>query len=185
MPLIAYKMFRPGLICRGYQFRADIVNVTDKANCRQNGFHCAEDPLDCLTYYPDFAESECWEVEAGGDIDEDDLDSKISCTEMRLIRKLELRDFLAAALLYMARHPFRKWNGNVKEDNGQAKNGFAVVRGPDPVAAGPVGAYLALARENPLTRRIEEVALWEVGKTAQKPGVYYDSKGKVREASEK
>ena len=49
--MIAYKGFLPGLICRGYQFRMGL-NVTEKANCAHNGFHCAEDPLDCLRYYP-------------------------------------------------------------------------------------------------------------------------------------
>ena len=48
--MIAYKGFEPGLICRGYHFVMGL-NITDKANCRANGFHCAEDPLDCLTYY--------------------------------------------------------------------------------------------------------------------------------------
>ena len=43
--MIAYKGFLPGLICRGYQFRMGL-NVTEKANCAHNGFHCAEDPLD-------------------------------------------------------------------------------------------------------------------------------------------
>lgn len=47
--MIAYKGFLPGLICRGYQFRMGL-NVTEKANCAHNGFHCAEDPLDCLRY---------------------------------------------------------------------------------------------------------------------------------------
>lgn len=182
MPLIAYKMFRPGLICKGYQFRADALNVTDKANCRQNGFHCAENPLDCLSYYPDFAGSECWEVEAGGDIDEDDLDSKISCTEMRLIRPLTLRDFLEAALLYMAGHPFREWNGNVQKDRGKAVAGFAVVRGPEPEAAGPLGAYLALAKENRVTRRITEISILEVDGARIRPGVFYDAAGTERTA---
>ena len=48
--MIAYKGFGPGLVCRGYQFVMGL-NQTEKADCRQNGFHCAEDPLDCLTYY--------------------------------------------------------------------------------------------------------------------------------------
>lgn len=48
--MIAYKGFRPGLICRGYQFVMGL-NTTEKANCRENGFHCAENPLDCLSYY--------------------------------------------------------------------------------------------------------------------------------------
>lgn len=30
--MIAYKGFRPGLVCRGYQFKMGL-NITDKANC--------------------------------------------------------------------------------------------------------------------------------------------------------
>ena len=43
--MIAYKGFYPGLICRDYQFVMGL-NVTEKANCKANGFHCAENPLD-------------------------------------------------------------------------------------------------------------------------------------------
>lgn len=84
--MIAYKAFRPGLICRGYQFVMGL-NVTDKANCARNGFHSAENPLDCLSYYP-FEDSEFYLVDAGGDIDEDNSDSKISCTELRILKQL-------------------------------------------------------------------------------------------------
>ena len=42
--MIAYKGFHPGLVCRDYQFVMGL-NITDKANCAQNGFHCAENPL--------------------------------------------------------------------------------------------------------------------------------------------
>ena len=68
--MIAYKGFRPGMICIDYQFQMGL-NVTDKANCRQNGFHCAENPLDCLNYYGDIDHSEYYIVNAGGDIDLD------------------------------------------------------------------------------------------------------------------
>lgn len=74
--MIAYKGFLPGLICRDYQFKMGL-NVTEKANCAHNGFHCAEDPLDCLSYYGDINHAEYYIVDAGGDIDEDDVDSKI------------------------------------------------------------------------------------------------------------
>ena len=56
--MIAYKGFAPGLICRGHQFVMG-VNKTEKANCRQNGFHCAENPLDCLTYYSNLDQQPC------------------------------------------------------------------------------------------------------------------------------
>ena len=62
--MIAYKGFRPGMICIGYQFQMGL-NVTEKANCRQNGFHCAEDPLDCLSYYSDVDHSRSEERRVG------------------------------------------------------------------------------------------------------------------------
>ena len=84
--MIAYKGFNPGLICIGYQFIMG-KNVTEKANCRENGFHCAENPLDCLTYYPDMDKSEYYVVNAGGDLDEDGEDSKISCNRFWILWK--------------------------------------------------------------------------------------------------
>ena len=55
--MIAYKGFEKDLVCRGYQFTKDKVQETDQANCRENGFHCAENPLDCLCYYRDWKNS--------------------------------------------------------------------------------------------------------------------------------
>ena len=43
--MIAYKGFQKDLKCRGFQFQEYGINETEKANCRQNGFHCAENPL--------------------------------------------------------------------------------------------------------------------------------------------
>ncbi len=45
--MYAYKGFEPDLSCRGYRFVMG-KNVTPEANCASNGFHCAEDPLDCV-----------------------------------------------------------------------------------------------------------------------------------------
>lgn len=63
--MLAYKAFRSGLVCLGFQFAMGL-NETEKANCAQNGFHCAANPLDCLTYYPDMEKSEYYLVDAGG-----------------------------------------------------------------------------------------------------------------------
>ena len=86
--MIAYKGFDPGLICREYQFVTGL-NKTEKANCCQNGFHCAENPLDCLIYYSNIEQAEYWIVNAGGDMDEDGNDTKISCTELTILKKLK------------------------------------------------------------------------------------------------
>jgi hypothetical protein len=180
MPITAYKMFGKGLVCRGYKFEPHGTHITKEANCAKNGFHCAEDPLDCLSYYHDFSESECWEVEAGGDIDEDDNDSKISCTEMRLIRPLTLEEFVEAALVYMSKHPFRAWNRLVKENTGEAENGFVIVRGSNPIASGQKSAILALVKEDLSTHKIVEVSMLIVGRAGIKPDVYYDITGHAR-----
>ena len=54
--MYAYKGFEPDLSCRGYRFVMG-KNVTPEANCASNGFHCAENPLDCLSYYGDMNRS--------------------------------------------------------------------------------------------------------------------------------
>ena len=62
--MIAYKGMEPGMICRGYQLQMGL-NVTEQANCRENGFHCAANPMDCLHYYGDFQNSEYYLVRSG------------------------------------------------------------------------------------------------------------------------
>ena len=90
--MFAYKGFQRGLKCRGYQFSMG-KNVTEAANCGQNGFHCAENPLDCLSYYGNINFSDYCLVIPGGDMDEDQVDSKISCTELTIVKKLTIQEF--------------------------------------------------------------------------------------------
>jgi hypothetical protein len=178
--MIAYKGFAPGLICRGYQFVMGL-NVTDKANCTANGFHCAENPLDCLTYYPNMEQSEYYLVDAGGDVDEDAVDSKIACTELTIRKKLSREEFFLHALAYMYDHPSRKCSRHVRRDQGMAEaNGYVVVRGADPVAMGKRNSILALAKEGPGPHRIEQVTLICVDGKRAKPNVWYDADLKER-----
>ena len=172
--MIAYKGFCRGLVCLGYQFVMGL-NVTEQANCGANGFHCAENPLDCLSYYSDMAGSEYCLVKAGGDVDEDDFDSKISCTELTIVKKLEREEFFLHALAYMADHPGRKWNRHVQKGQGSAQDGFAVVRGADPVACGGKGDILAFARETPDGGKIVQIALTRVDGRKIKANAWYDA----------
>ena len=172
--MLAYKGFKPGLVCLGHQFKMGL-NVTDKANCRENGFHCAEDPLDCLSYYSNMKMSEYYIVNAGGDLDEDAHDSKISCTELTILAKLSREDFFLHALAYMTDHPQRAWNYHVKKDRARASGGFAIVRGRDPLACGSNGDILAFAREHPSEPKIIQVALACVDGKKVMPGVWYDA----------
>ena len=171
--MFAYKGFAKGLICRGYQFVMGL-NCTDKANCRENGFHCAEDPLDCLTYYSNMDTSEYYIVNAGGDIHEDGNDTKISCTELTILKRLSRRELFLHALAFMADHPKREWSSNVTKDRGTATNynKYVVVRGIDPVAKGPVGSILAFAKED-ISGGIVQVALAEVDGEKVKEDTWY------------
>ena len=180
--MIAYKGFHPGLVCRDYQFQMG-RNVTKEANCAQNGFHCAEDPLDCLSYYPDMDRSEYYLVSAGGDIDEDGKDTKISCTELTILKKLSRKEFFLHALAYMADHPRRERNGRVQSESGDARGGFAVVRGVSPRAKGPLGSILAMAKEDPATGEISQVALACVDGGEVRPDVWYDIDFQAKEGS--
>ena len=172
--MIAFKGFKPDLTCRGFQFLEHGTNRTEKANCRANGFHCAENPLDCLVYYRDWRNSVYYKVEASGDLDEDGQDTKISCTEMRLIKKLSLEELLFEAIVYMVRFPKRDWNNYVKSESGRAANGFTVVRGKSPIACGEKGSFLAILKEKGGSQEISEVALIEVTGKDYKPGIWYD-----------
>lgn len=181
--MIAYKGFEPGLVCRGYQFVMG-KNVTEKANCAQNGFHCAENPLDCLSYYPDMAHSIYCVVNPGGDMDEDACDSKIACTELTIVKQLSMEDFFLHALAYMVDHPFRTWNGHVRQNHGSALNGYIVVRGSNPLAKGKKGDILALAKEDPSTKKITHIALMIVDGKHIRPNTWYDIDSKERKDCE-
>lgn len=158
---LAYKAFEPGLVCRGVAFKGvGELNVTSEANCAKNGWHCAEDPADCLRYYPDVGRSVYTIVGVGGDVDEDDVDSKISCTELTILRVLELKDYFLHVLLYMARHPEKECYV-AKKGRGEAHHGYVVVRGQTPYAKGKDGDILAMAREE--NGEITQIEVWRVG----------------------
>lgn len=134
--MIAYKGFEKNLSCRGYQFKRYGINETTEANCRQNGFHCAENPLDCLVHYPNWRNSRYFVVKAFGDLDEDDWDTKISCTKMELKEELDFSMLLLRGAAYMAIHPDRPWCSLVRKETGVGNNGFVIVRGKQPKAKG-------------------------------------------------
>lgn len=180
--MIAYKGFNPGLVCLKYQFHMG-MNVTKKANCGEKGFHCAEDPLDCLSYYPDMKLAEYYIVEAGGDIDEDNYDSKIACTHLNIIKRLTVEEFFLHGLAYMVDHPKRKWNPRVQKDKGKARNGYTIVRGLDPAAAGELNDVLAFAKEDHATGNIIQVALSRVDGKKVQPGRWYGADLKERQVN--
>ena len=171
--MIAYKGMEQGMICRGYQLKMGL-NITEQANCQANGFHCAANPMDCLRYYGDFQNSEYYLVRPCGDLDEDAVDSRISCTQLWVLRKLEPQEFFLHALAYMADHPQMPDGWAVQRDCAEAQNGYAVVRGKHPRAAGNIGDILAFARESADGPRIEYLSLCVIDGKERLPWVMYD-----------
>ncbi len=170
---LAYKGFNKGAICRGFQFLPG-KNVTEEANCVKNGFHCAENPLDCLSYYPDFFNSEYWIVEVSGDTDEDGYDTKISATEMVLKKKLSPLDFMLHCLRYAALYPdvshSRIYDGIADVTD------FAVVRGENPIGKGKKGSVIGFLKTAPDGSAVEW-NFFQIDGETYIPDVYYDLNG--------
>jgi hypothetical protein len=93
-----------------------------------------------------------------GDIDEDGTDTKISCTEMLLVKKMTLEEFVVESLNYIKRYPLRKSNNHIKNQEASSTDGFVIVRGNHPIASGGIGAVLGLAREEEKSIKVIEVA---------------------------
>ena len=179
--IMAYKGFKRDLSCtRGghrFQYQEGVWHEEEEAKCVSTGLHCAENPLDCLDYYPDMKNSVYYIVLADGDVHEDGTDSKISCTRMKLVKELGLKEFVMHSLNYIFRHPYREDNRRVKKDMGEAEGGFAVVRGKEPMAKGKPGDILAFAKEEPGGRDISELGLYEVDGEELLPDTWYDING--------
>lgn len=181
--IIAYKAFDKDLSCtvgeKRFQYELGKWNEEPEANCAHNGFHCAENPLDCLYYYPYWEESVYYMVLADGDIDEDAGGSRISCTRMKLVKQLNLPEFIAHSLRYICEHPLRIIHNNrVQADQGEACQGFAVVRGKNPLAKGKTGDVLGLLKEKTDSKEIAEAGIYVVNGTDIKPDIWYDINGK-------
>ena len=184
--MIAYKAFNKDLTCtsgRGvFQYEEGKVYKEDNAKCATTGFHCTNDPLDTLTYYPAMDKSVYYTVDARGDINEDGVDSRISCTEIELMERLDIEDFVYHALLYMFQHPKRKSNEKyVKREKAKPESyrdkWFVIVRGKNPAAAGDKGCVLGLLKEKKDSEEIEEIAIYVVGEDGIKPDTYIDING--------
>jgi len=176
---LAYKMLNKDLTCtkgKGtYQYQPGVWLEEQEANCAKNGFHCAKNPLDCLSYYPDWDSSQCWIVAVGGDIDEDNRDSKISCTRIRLLKRLSLEEFVAEACQYMILHPKARINSQVRRGPAEAGgNHFVIVRCEEPAGRGGEGDVIGLLKENPLTGSIYAGNVFTVGTPAHKAGTWYN-----------
>lgn len=123
------------------------------AKTGRGGFHCTENPFDCLQWYR-LGNSRIWKVEAAGNIDEGE-DCRIACTRITLLEELDMLHLAYEGMKYMIAHPRRPyWQQDrgllkVEKDTATAvAGGIAIARGRQPQASGPKGSILGILVED-------------------------------------
>lgn len=156
--MIAYKGFTKDLTARLgngiFQFKPGETVTEESSKTARSGFHCCENPFECLGYYGLKSDNQFWQVEAAGSIDEDGSE-RIACTELTLIKKLSIKEFAGYGMAYIVQHPMRgKWEQNrrgivVAKEKAEAKDreDIAIARGEKPKVKGVEGAILGLILE--------------------------------------
>lgn len=152
-----YKATRSDMTCtlgRGkFQYRIGEVLTAEGSKCGKTGLHCCEYVLDCMGYYALDGKNRFFLAEAGGDINEDGKDTRISCTKLKLVQELDLKALCYHALAYMIEHPMREWKKSgtnlcVRSNLASGGEGALVIaRGAEPRVRGKIGAALGLLQE--------------------------------------
>jgi hypothetical protein len=84
-----YKVFNPDWKCRGFQFEVGkTYEENGQPHCCNNGFHFCLKASDCFKYYNFDSRNKVAEVEALGEIDTHDEDSKCCTNKIHIIREL-------------------------------------------------------------------------------------------------
>ena len=155
--MIAYKGICQDMTARlgnhdGEVFKIGRTYKVKKAKTAREGYHCCENPAQCLGYY-DLRSDRFFKVEASGSIDEDDKE-RIACTEITILEELDTKGFFKACMSYITAHPDREewqWSGKgveISKDEAKAAV-IAIARGTDPRAmvGGEIG-YIGLIKED-------------------------------------
>jgi hypothetical protein len=180
--MIAYKGFNADLTCtRGngtFQYEIGKTYTEDEAKCAHTGFHCVEEPIEVLRWYSGNGARYC-EVSISGDIHEDG-DSRISCTEMTILKELTLEQIGILECRWLTEHPARKCSDIVKRNEGEAEAGeIVIVRGKRPKARGEKGAELFILKEKTGTPQIESVGVFQVDDGCYEPDTWYNVDGRA------
>lgn len=172
--MIAYKGFNASLQSVMGDGQKDTCNfelgetkIVESSKTVRSGFHCCENPFECLFYYPMDGKNRFFKVEAAGDIDEDSQE-RIACTQLTMLEELTPLHFAMEGMKYIINHPDRKkWKQNYRgvivaadEAEAMAKGNIAIARGINPMVKGPEGSILGLIVEG--EQGIEQCKLFVV-----------------------
>ena len=90
-----FKVFNSDWTCRGFQFEVGKVFEEDVTPvCCDRGFHFCTKASDCFRYYSFDPDNKVAEVEALGDIDTQDDDSKCCTNKIHIIREITWQEVL-------------------------------------------------------------------------------------------
>jgi len=90
-----YKVFNSDWTCRGFQFEVGKIFEEDVTPvCCDRGFHFCTKAVDCFKYYNFNPNNKVAEVEALGDIDTQDDDSKCCTNKIHIIREISWQEVL-------------------------------------------------------------------------------------------
>ena len=100
----AYKGFNKDLQCTPndtkFQYEVGKEYEEESAEACCSGFHSCENPLDVFSYYPP-SDSRYCEVEADGDINKDDSDSKIASTKIKIGVEIGVKGIIEAGVKFI------------------------------------------------------------------------------------
>ncbi len=90
-----FKVFNSDWTCRGFQFEVGKTFTEDVTPvCCDRGFHFCTKAADCFSYYSFDPDNKVAEVEALGDIDTNNDDSKCSTNKIHIIREITWQEVL-------------------------------------------------------------------------------------------
>ena len=90
-----FKVFNSDWTCRGFQFEIGKTFTEDVTPvCCDRGFHFCTKAADCFRYYSFDPDNKVAEVEALGDIDTNNDDSKCSTNKIHIIREITWQEVL-------------------------------------------------------------------------------------------
>ena len=156
--MLGFKGFDKDLKCRGFQYQVGGEYEEAEAIACRKGFHFCENPMDVLGYYPP-AESRFATVEGDGELDQDNDDSKVACTKLRVGVEIGISGLISAGVKFMLDRI--KWDDCKESNTGtrsaatntgdrsaatvEGKESIAIATGYESKARGAIGCWIVLA----------------------------------------
>lgn len=143
------------LTSHGISTKLEIGKTYKEKECKvyRNGWHFVEYAPDCLGYFPLGQGNHYILIEAAGDINEEE-DFRCCCTELTMVKELDLKGFAGMAMKYIIKNPKMDWERKaahleIKPEIARAqKNEIAIARGKNPEVHLTEGAVGGLIQED-------------------------------------